>query len=99
MKLLRKLRIEPEEGFELPPQDQEELQSIAGGSEGYAHMTAFAAAHLPEEFVNQYDRIMSSGSYPEMQEVIQALHGWYINNGGPQVGWHRPTATYSRRVF
>ena len=75
--------IEPE-GFELPPQDQEDLQSIAGGSDGYAHMTAFAAVHLPEEFVSQYDRIMSSGSYPEMQEVIQALHGWYINNNGPQ---------------
>ena len=71
-----------DEVIELPVDDLIALQDIAGGPEGYAAMTEFAALHLTPEIIQEYDDVMNSGDYEQIEEFVTTLYQWFVERGG-----------------
>ena len=72
-------------GAELPDQDVEQLKGIVGGADAYHEMTAWAAQNLPADFIQQFDAVMASNDYPAIEDTIQGLYQYYLQNATDEV--------------
>ncbi|QNI54298.1 hypothetical protein SynBIOSE41_01787 [Synechococcus sp. BIOS-E4-1] len=67
-------------GSELLPEDIDQLKAIVGDSEQYGALIQWAATNVHLEFVEQFNNIMLSNDYPQMEEAIQVLYNLYLEN-------------------
>lgn len=62
--------------------DIEQLQSIAGGSEGYTQMMSWAVDHLSQPEIDMFDQVIDSGNPQAAFFAIQALNYRYKDAAG-----------------
>ena len=68
-------------GADLPPQDIQNLQDLAGGPENYAAMTNWANTYLPTQYITEFNQLIASNDYPSIQDAIVELFAYYAENG------------------
>ena len=67
-------------GGELPPEDIDQLKAIVGDAEQYGALTQWATNNLNPEFIDQFNNIIQSNDYPQIEEAIQVLYNLYLEN-------------------
>ena len=70
------------EGQDLTEQQATDIKNMAGGDEGYAALTEWAANSLDESFITAYDNIVESGDMKMIQLALAGLQAEYERQNG-----------------
>jgi len=65
--------VEQAEADALAAADMKAVKALAGGDEGYATLTKWAAANLSKEEIADYDAVMNGGDVRAIKFAVQAL--------------------------
>jgi len=67
---------------DLTEQQATDIRNMAGGDEGYAALTEWAANSLDESFITAYDNIVESGDMKMIQLALAGLQAEYERQNG-----------------
>ena len=67
---------------EIGDQDISSIQQIAGGSDEYQNLMAWAGENLPANYVESFDALVDSGNVPAIQLAVSGLLSSYTEANG-----------------
>ena len=67
-------------GGALPPDDVDRLMDLGGGMDNYLAMTAWAEANLPSDYVRDFNALIATNDFEEIENAITGLYNYYLEN-------------------
>ena len=58
---------------DLTPEEVAQIKDLVGGDEGYDRLMLFTKEHAPENVIEAYDNVVSSGDVEAISEMLQGL--------------------------